>query len=441
MKPPLIYRDRVRARRRERGVTLALVAATMFAIIAMAALSIDVVSLYLAREEAQRTADAAALAAARVLSLTGVTGDPDNIQGSLPSAPWPVACNLASQVAQAVVNQNSVGQRVASTTTVTFVYNGTANDCTAPSGTAFALNPQVQVKVVRQNLQAFFSRIWGQTSNQVSATATAEVYNSSNSGSLSSGTIIPVNPRCVKPWIVPNMNPNGGSYMVQQRSGAINGSYEGIQYNGATPGIVGERYTFTNACGVGGTCPRGPLSPPPGTYVPALVSGTPVAIPSCANGDNFEQAVGGCDQSTVYACGTSGGSQADLSASYNTDTHDGAECLIRQPGQDTLDTTQYPYQILAGSSNPIAASGTSLTSSTSIVTLPIYDNSAGGGAITGPQPLVTIIGFLQVFINQAHRNGNLDVTILNVAGCGNGTNTTGTAVNGTSPVPIRLITP
>ena len=65
----------------ERGVTMVLVALAMVAMIAMAALSIDVVMLYLAREEAQRSADAAALAAARVISLSGMTGDPSNISG------------------------------------------------------------------------------------------------------------------------------------------------------------------------------------------------------------------------------------------------------------------------------------------------------------------------------------------------------------------------
>src|SRR5207253_6640569 len=48
----------------------------MVAIIAMAALSIDIITLYLAREEAQRSADQAALAAARVISISGLTGDP-----------------------------------------------------------------------------------------------------------------------------------------------------------------------------------------------------------------------------------------------------------------------------------------------------------------------------------------------------------------------------
>ena len=88
-----------------------LVALAMVAILAMAALSIDVITLYLAREEAQRSADAAALAAARVISLSGVTGDPNNVQGSLPSRPWGAACSAATQVATAVADQNAMASR------------------------------------------------------------------------------------------------------------------------------------------------------------------------------------------------------------------------------------------------------------------------------------------------------------------------------------------
>jgi hypothetical protein len=53
------------------------------------------------------------------------------------------------------------------------------------------------------------------------------------------------------------------------------------------------------------------------------------------------------------------------------------------------------------------------------------------------------VGFLQVFINSVDQWGNLDVTVLNVSGCGNGTGTavSATTITGTSSVPIRLITP
>jgi hypothetical protein len=72
--------------------------------------------------------------------------------------------------------------------------------------------------------------------------------------------------------------------------------------------------------------------------------------------------------------------------------------------------------------------------------LPIYDQTAAtltSNAVTN----VTFVGFLQVFINAVDGNGNRLVTVLNIAGCGNGTNATGSPVQGSSPVPIRLITP
>ncbi len=49
----------------------------LFVVGAMAALSIDVVTIYTARSEAQLAADSAALAAARVLANSGATSDPN----------------------------------------------------------------------------------------------------------------------------------------------------------------------------------------------------------------------------------------------------------------------------------------------------------------------------------------------------------------------------
>jgi uncharacterized membrane protein len=203
MRPPVILRlhPHQGGRHRERGVTMVFVALAMVAIIAMAALSIDVIVLYLAREEAQRTADAAALAAARVLSLSGVTGDPQYSQVSS----WQEACNQARLVAQAMVNQNTIGRGPANIVTVTFLYNGVTTDCSG--GAAFAINPQAKVDVTRQGLPTFFSRIWNRTGSSASATATAEAFNPSNSGSIAPNGIITVSPRCVKPWIVPNKEP------------------------------------------------------------------------------------------------------------------------------------------------------------------------------------------------------------------------------------------
>src|SRR3979411_150112 len=97
----------------ERGVTMVLMALAMMAILAMAVLSIDVVTLYLANAEAQRSADTAALAGARVLAVSGMTGCPQNVPSS-----WTPACTLASQVATAVATQNDIAGAPATTVTV-----------------------------------------------------------------------------------------------------------------------------------------------------------------------------------------------------------------------------------------------------------------------------------------------------------------------------------
>jgi hypothetical protein len=51
------------------------------------------------------------------------------------------------------------------------------------------------------------------------------------------------------------------------------------------------------------------------------------------------------------------------------------------------------------------------------------------------------VGFLQVFVTQANGDGSLNVTVLNVAGCSNSATNPPVPASGTSPVPIRLITP
>ena len=54
-----------RQRRQERGQTILLVAISLVSLLAMAALAIDVVTLYVASSQIQRAADAAALAGAK----------------------------------------------------------------------------------------------------------------------------------------------------------------------------------------------------------------------------------------------------------------------------------------------------------------------------------------------------------------------------------------
>jgi Putative Flp pilus-assembly TadE/G-like len=431
----------------EGGVTMVLVAMAMVAIIAMAALSIDVITLYLAREEAQRAADAGALAAARVISISGLTGTAGPDSGV---APWTTICggtgSVASVMAQAVAQQNSVAGSAATVTVTYSSGSGSAvADCTNVIGDdLLGVNPLVTVQVTRDSLPTLFSRIWSRATNTVSATATAEAFNPSNSSKFApGGDVVPVTPRCVKPWIIPNQDPgNGGLLVDNKKTGAIQN--EGI-WSGKGTGTVGEGFLLQDNCAGSDCNPTNWVTKPitAGYYIPAYVTAAASAVPSCADDSNYQKAIGGCDQSTVYACGTVNGSNADLTINpggASGDTSVGAQCLIRQPGQDSLDVTAFPYTIKSGS-NPLPvgiSANQSITASNSIVTLPIYDDSVG--TLAGTQPTITIVGFLQVFIDNVDAAGNLNVHVVNIAGCGNDASTTRSAP-GSSPVPIRLITP
>jgi hypothetical protein len=502
MKPPAISRFRRTndSRQRERGITMVLVAIAMVAIIAMAALSIDIITLYLAREEAQRSADQAALAAARVISISGVTSNPNNTS---PSFSWGLVCGGSSSpatlAAVAVATQSEGGGTAASPPTVTYSAAGVTNpDCsTLPA--AFGVNPLVNVQLTLANLPTFFSRIWGNTGNTVTATATAEVFNPSasdlpgNTNGGPTGNVTPVLPSCVKPWVVPNTDPlnpkniaNCGAHCVPFVS-TTDGSIQnpGISLNGVgTTGVIGETFWLvldcqhgnSNYCQLRGTGQQpeanynsGAASverPPNLLYVPGQVGTTQVAAtPSCALGDPYEEAIGGCDSPANYQCGVpppAGNNVVDMSRNPDTSgaTTNGVQCLIHQTdptdkteasGQDYLNAYaapgSYPFQILAGTGNPLGPSlaGSPISSSNSIATLPIYDNGTIAAPINinnaGTTTDVTFVGFLQVFINAVDQYGNVNVTVLNVAGCGNGTTPLSFPVTGSSPVPIRLVTP
>src|SRR5215472_17631036 len=84
----------------ERGATLILVAAGLVMVLGLGALAIDLASFYVVRSEAQRSADAAALAGATVFASGGCTTGPSgcsNLQSG------------ATNDAIAVRNKNLVG--------------------------------------------------------------------------------------------------------------------------------------------------------------------------------------------------------------------------------------------------------------------------------------------------------------------------------------------
>src|SRR5215470_12947565 len=95
-------RRKLSHRKTESGQTLMLVAVAMVSLLAITALGVDLVSLYAARGEIQRAADAAALAGAKAFVDSGVTTDPTKPQLQ------PIAQTMALAYASAAAAQNLV---------------------------------------------------------------------------------------------------------------------------------------------------------------------------------------------------------------------------------------------------------------------------------------------------------------------------------------------
>jgi len=440
-----------------------LVVIAMFSMLAMVALAIDVITLYSARSEAQRAADAAALAAAKMLVDSGVTGDPTLINPAVQS----LAQSLAMEVAKDIAAQATIaGSGVApANVSVTFPNGGNA--------ASFAINPTVNVAVKATNLPVFFSRIWKGSGLSVSASAKAEGFNPSNSSNIPGGVGVgvPIVAHCVKPFLLPNCDPvnnnNKGSNCGAGYATFFNVTTGAITNPGQSPtGVIGEHFHLLSNCGAGPGCAPGPPAiSPPGPilyYYPVQIpSTTSNACPlSCGGGATAFESDIECCNPTPLTCGPATATIANtlaLDASVFPDggggpAQNGVECLIHQrpgTGQDILNGNlpgplSYPLEIQVGNSHPLAgtpslAINDYISTSDSLVTVPVYDGA------TTPGASVTIIGFLQLFIVQAFpggggpKAGEFEVVVVNVAGCGSSATGTPIYSAGSSPLAVRLV--
>lgn len=449
---------------KQRGQTMALVAISMVSLLAMAALAIDIVTLYAARGQAQRSADAAALAAAKVLADSGLTTDPSNV--SSPSI-WTAATNAATAEATSVANQNLIVGQTPNPVTVTFPNIAGANN-------AFGINPQVSVQVTISNLPTFFARIWSKASNTVTATALAEAYNPSGSDRINPNGIAPNLVRCLKPLLVPNCDPghssggpNCGNFQtfISTSDGTI--SNPGSSSNAPGPGVIGEVFTLTSACSGSPCTPAQPGSVTTSStlaYYPLEIALPVNYCPGCASSTlttDFENNLACCNPLLVKCGGSLSLDTADGNpGGSGNQTQSAGQCLIHETAsvssgcnaattldQDCLDVSSGnpPYIMRAGTKNPLKgstsnvsmASGDAISTSDSVITLAIYDPAGNTAPNTSS---VQIIGFLQVFVNDAALTNGADmqVTVLNVTGCGNSPGPY--AVVGSGPaIPVRLI--
>ena len=153
---------KIAARRsKESGQTLIMVAVSLFALIAISALAIDLTTLYVARGEMQRAADAAALAGAKAFVESGTTTAPQdvNLQG--------LARLIGNSYVATVIQQNKVRGVVPP------VVGGGATYDFSRLG-----NPQLTVTLQRTDVPTFFAHVFGRVAT-VTASSTAEAYNSS----------------------------------------------------------------------------------------------------------------------------------------------------------------------------------------------------------------------------------------------------------------------
>jgi hypothetical protein len=270
------------------------------------------------------------------------------------------------------------------------------------------------------------------------------------------GAFLPPAPKCVKPFLVVNTDPQSGLPFVDRKTGAI---------TAAPSSFIGETLTLASACS-GPACASFPTPPGAGQYLPMLLSETHTYCPSDAapgcggSADDFESSTRCCDGTTFDypQCGVSGTSatwdQTNNPGGQGGDAQEGLQCLIHATSngagssQDTINPNQansgwmqiQPGTYTQGRLN--ITRETLISTSDSIITVPLFDASAW----PPPTNQVKIVGFLQLFVRYVGPtpgvapNGDVNATILNVIGCGN-TLAVGSAVSGggASPIPVHLI--
>ena len=341
-------------RKNERGVTFMVAAFTLLAIIAMAAISVDIAELYVARGEAQRAADAAALAGAKMFVKSGFTtlqstGVPEGDITNICQSGGPGLPAAANTQAEAAASQNNIAGQPAVVTQI---------QCPPANGNFE--NPTISVSVTNTGVPTFFARIWGNTGSTVNATATAEAYNPSGSPSFPETASISTS---VKPWLLPNCDPTVSSpcstpYFVDPATG-------NIKNNGAFIGKIVELNIITSGHGGG----KGNASVNALTFYPLNVSPTtPTICPSCASGSNYTQNIA-CSSQVQFSCGQPiGPSSSPLIriqngsvGSLSGQTRTGGRCLIHVRndglglGQDIIAPPTAPAVvpiITGGDSNP-----------------------------------------------------------------------------------------
>jgi Flp pilus assembly protein TadG len=443
----------------ERGSALVFFAFFILFLLGAAALAIDLGMLYVARSEAQRSADAAALAGASV--FTGsckLTASCESPSSEALAAQDAVAAAKANYVAgePGTVNCDlSSGYAASSCPGIQFT------DPTGPSG----MEPQITVEVQRTGISLIFARMFNKRTGQVSAVATAEAY---------MGGAIETH---VTPFLLPNCDPNkldatstNTSPYCSDSSGNTNVYAPFIEadgtivspdlYTGVMPGALGEPWTLHYAYQGFTTNAAGSVSPSQWS-----LAAFPDSNGSYSNSNNdLLNEIEAGSSGVGIACGTkvqtvTGSRPLPIGKAVNTlinATADGPN-----HGQDFLtDTANGPYQpyptsFYGGATYfSLTQGGTGLFSVTpgsggspvpstmgyskSIVLAPLFN----GNTLNPGNQTVEVAGFAVLFLDYSQFQAGqetIQANVINLIPCdGAGTGNTGVVADA-SPIPIRLI--
>lgn len=459
----------------ERGATLVFLGLVMLALLGVLALAIDLGMLYVGRSEAQRAADAAALAGAYVFMQSGCTGG--GAAGTVPNCALDLTAQANARAqAEAAGNKNYVlGHQVSLTDAgsatpptpcstpgggCTYDIPGGNISFTFPSGT----EPQVTATVWLAHVPTIFAQVFHAWSANVSATATAEAFQGGDQ------TI-----QCPLPFAVPNCDTNttdqlGTNVNCPPTTSGTQPKYfidaTGNIDTTAYGKLILLHYASTSGVNSGGTII-------PSQWYLLAMGGQGAAtlgnnIISCSNTsvscndvipiETGSTSNGGVDHPVdilINAMGQSGKTPKDGMGQ----------------GQDTINIGTYPvgpYTITGGYNNPNPAFQNQIVTgaSSSVQTVPIYSQACSNAndpttcsntttlnSGTNGQG-VMIVGYMQVFLVDAESPGNSGTAdicnptgqnwsndspvcayVLQIVKCGSGP----TVNTQWSPVPIRLI--
>jgi Putative Flp pilus-assembly TadE/G-like len=447
-----------RKRLDDRGVSILIIAVSMVFVLGMAGLGIDLASLYVGRSQAQRAADAGAIAAAQYLAKYCTAGS-----GSLD----PTCQATAKQRAVAVTNANYIAGVSPDITTADVTFLQTS-----------ASDPQVQVIAGRDTghsnpMPTFFVKIFGINTADVSAKAVAEAFNPAGGGP-------PVGATCLKPWLMPNCdwdhpasssNPPPSGYLnpacvdntdpanpvqySQYLDTTPTNHYSKVLLNpGQTPGgVQGQQIQIKSSDPSAASAPSQfyPVYLPPGQVASSCPSCGSASNPGngASSGAYYRQNIECCNTKQIQ-CGDQ--TIQPITGNMVGPTAAGVDCLIHETGgtgQDIMTinpsgTLGDMWSIAAGSANPYGYSG-AIDSSDSMITIPLYDGHTlcPGGSCS--QTNIYVNGYLQLFLI-GETSGNVSAYVMNVIPCpsaGGGTSNPGgppvVAGGGSSPIPVRLI--